>query len=134
MAIGRQGSDKQTVGFLRRTVNYNDTGISSGVLMGTLPKGAHIIQTSVHIRTAFNAGTTNVLTVGTNSSSYNDLIGTATVDETSLGYTVSAPVVDVVYPTGDLGVYAKYAQTGTAATAGVADVVVTYVWDDNLYV
>lgn len=132
MAIGRYGHEQQ-VYFLRKTVNFGDTGISSGVLMGTLPAGAHVINTSVHIRTVFNAATTNVLTVGTNSSSYNDLIASGTVDETALGYTVASPVSDVVYPTADLGVYVKYTQTGTAGTTGKADIVVSYVPDLSQY-
>lgn len=132
MAIGRQ-SNSQVVHYLRKTVNYNDTSISSGVLMGTVPKGAHFVGSSVHVRTAFNAGTTNVLTVGTNSSSYNDIVASATVDETTLGTTLATTAANVAYPTGDLGVYIKYAQTGTAASAGVADVVVMYVPDDTQY-
>ena len=133
MAVGRQGADRQTVGFLRKTVNFNDTGIATGVLMGNMPVGAHVIQTSVHVRTVFNAATTNVLTVGTNSSAYDNLINAAAVTEGSLGFTVAAPNADIVYPTGDLGVYAKFTQSGTAATTGQADIVVTFVHDDGLY-
>ena len=128
MAIGRFGCEQQ-VYFLRKTVNFGDTGIATGVLMGTLPSGAHIINTSVHVRTVFNAATTNVLTVGTNSSAYDDCINAAAVAEGTLGYTVATPNADIVYPTGDLGVYVKYTQTGTAATTGKADIVVSYVPD-----
>ena len=133
MAVGRQGSDQQTH-FLRKTVNFGDTNIATGVKMGTLPLGAHILQTSVHIRTVFNAATTNVLTVGTNSTAYDNMINAAAVAEGTLGYTVAAPNADIVYPTGDLDVFAKFTQSGTAATTGQADIVVTYVPDDQQYV
>jgi hypothetical protein len=133
MAVGRIGSDRQTVGFLRKTVNYNDTGVATGVLMGYLPAGAHILYCSVHVRTAFNAGTTNVLTVGTAGGSNADIAGAATVTEGTPGYYGGVPVADIAYPTGDLAIYAQYTQTGTAATTGKADCVVAYVFDDALY-
>ena len=133
MAVGRLGHE-QFVAFLRKTVNYNDTNIATGVKMGTLPIGAHIIQTSVHVRTVFNAATTNVLTAGTNSTAYDNLINAAAVNEAALGYTSTPPNADIVYPTGDLDVFAKFTQSGTAATTGQADIVVTYVFDDQIYV
>jgi hypothetical protein len=46
-------------------VAYNATGIASGVSMGFQPAGAQILRTGVKIKTAFNAATSNVLTVGT---------------------------------------------------------------------
>lgn len=134
MAVGRIGSDRQTVGFLRKTVNFNDTGIATGVLMGYLPAGAHIIYSSTHVRTAFNAGTTNVLTIGTVAGSNADIAGSSTITEGTPGYYGGVPVSDITYPAGDLPIYVQYTQTGTAATTGKADCVVLYCFDDSLYV
>ena len=69
MATGTPGSTArknalQLVHYLRFTVNFNDTGIATGVGKQWLPAGAMIIGTDVNISTAFNAGTTNALTVG----------------------------------------------------------------------
>ena len=57
----------QQVHYLRKRVNYNDASIGSGVVMGTLPAGAMIVSQNVRVSTAFNAGTTNALNVGTAS-------------------------------------------------------------------
>ena len=55
----------QQVHYLRKTVNWNDANIATGVLMGTLPNGAQIVDIAVNVVTAFNAGTTNNLLLGT---------------------------------------------------------------------
>ena len=56
---------RQVTNTLKKTVNFNDAGISSGV--------------------AFDAVTTNVLTVGTNSTTFNNLVQAADVDEGTTG-------------------------------------------------
>lgn len=118
----------QLVHYKRFAVTYADSGISSGVRVATLPASAIILGTDVHVTTAFNAVSTNVLTVGGNSSSYNDIIAAGDVDETATGLTQN------VKPTGsslgviaaDRDVYVKYTQTGTAATTGLAQVIIKY--------
>lgn len=132
MSIGRMGHGQYGY-VLRATVNYSDTNVSTGIKIGTLPAGAHIIRSSAHVRTVFNAGTTNVLTLGTNSSSYDNLLNAGAITEGTAGYYSADPNADITYPTGDLDVYVKYTQTGTAASTGKADVVVLYAIDDSQY-
>lgn len=115
----------QAVHYLRRTVNYNDGAISTGVKVGRLPAGASVLFTNVKIKTAFNAVTTNVLTVGQNSSSYNDMVNASDIDETATGSSMVVRGADLTLAT-EVDVYAKYTQTGTAATAGVAEIIVAY--------
>lgn len=107
-----------------------------------MPRGALPVGVDCVINTAFNAGTTNVITVGTNSSTYNNLVVSGTITPgTPGGYTgVKATVLNALAPftsaatqnaltTEDTGteVFANYTQTGTAATTGNATVVVSYV-------
>ena len=114
---------------LRFTVNFNDAGVSAGVPKQTLPAGAIITGTDVFVQTPFNAGTTNVLTAGINAAAFNNLVAAADVDETTAALTQN------VKPTGtalgplstDVQVFALYTQTGTAASAGRAHVIVKYV-------
>jgi hypothetical protein len=123
----------QQVHYLRFDVNYNDTSVSTGILKGTLPAGAIITSSSVLITTAFNAGTTNVLTVGGNSSSYNDIVASGDVDETATGIT------NAIKPTSsslgklaaDRDIYVMYAQTGTAASAGAATVIIHFIVNND---
>jgi hypothetical protein len=90
---------------------------------------------AVHVGTAFNAGTTNVLTVGTNASAYNNIMLAADADETAAG-----AITNAIKPSGtalgplaaDARVFVMYTQTGTAATAGSAIVLIHYVPDTDL--
>lgn len=128
----RQFHTQQTH-YLRFDVNYNDTGIGSGVRKGTLPAGAIITSTSMMITTAFNAGTTNVLTVGGNSSSYNDIVAASDVDETATGLTngVKPTSSSLGKLAADRDIYAMYTQSGTAASAGAATVIIHYVVNND---
>jgi hypothetical protein len=139
MATGTAGttarkSASQLIHYLRFAVNYNDTGISSGVGKQYLPAGAIIVGTDVYISAAFNAGTTNVLTVGTNTTTDNNIIASGDVDETATGLTQNVkPTGTALGPlSADAQVFAKFAQTGTAASAGKAYVVIKYIPDNDL--
>lgn len=138
MATGTAGSaarktQYQMVHTIAFDVNYNDPGIATGVNTGkVLPAGALISGVDVYVSTVFNAQTTNVLTVGTNGTTANDLVGSADVNE------ASAQMFPNITTGGALGklsadkpVYAKYTQTGTAATTGAATVVIKYVPNVN---
>ena len=118
----------QVVNYLRKTVNYNDPNIATGVPFGAyLPAGASILMAKVFIKTAFNAVTTNVLTVGQNGSSYNDIVNASDVDETTASRsTIVFRGADLDLSGGDALPYVKYTQTGTAATAGVAEIPLLY--------
>lgn len=129
----RQNID-QEVHYLRFAVAFSDVGLAAGIGKQWLPAGAIIIGTDVVIETPFNAGTTNVLTVGTDAPNYANLVGAADVDESVAALTQN------IKPTGAaLGalpaaaqVFVKYAQTGAAASAGKAYVIVKYVPNNDL--
>ena len=93
------------------------------VKIGTIPAGAVVIGAIVDIETAFNAATTNVLIVGTESDD-DHYVAAGDVDETTEAGTLVADKSEAV--SADTAVYAKYTQTGTAATAGKARVTVLY--------
>lgn len=106
------------------TVAYTNATVVS---IGTLPANAQIVDVNIDVTTAFNAATTNTVTVGKNGSA------AAFVASTSVGSAGRASVATTgVYSawadTGstevDIGV--TFSQTGTAATAGAARVTVVY--------
>lgn len=94
---------------------------SSTVAIDTLNVGDVVVQCWVQVTTAFNAGTTNVITLGDGTTA-DKYLAAADVTEGTPG----------VYPTGGKGPFvaetaaktltATYAQTGTAATTGAARV------------
>jgi uncharacterized membrane protein len=107
------------------TIAYTDT---SAVTIGTIPANSQIIDVNIDVTTAFDAGTTNTVTVGKTGSA------AAYVTATSVGSAGRASVAttgvysawanvgssDVDYAT------VTYSQTGTAATAGAARVTIVY--------
>jgi hypothetical protein len=127
-------NSSQQVGYLRFAVNWNDSGIASGVLKQWLPAGALIIGTDVYVGTAFNAGTTNVLTVGTDAGSFVNIVSAAAVTESAAGLTQNIPPSGAALGplAADAQVGVMYAQTGTAATAGSAVVVIKYIPNNDL--
>ena len=70
------------------------------------------------VKTAFNAGTTNVLTVGTNDDADN-LLGSSDVTEGTAGAYTKNTFVEAAKGGK---VKAKFIETGTAASAGVAEI------------
>lgn len=107
------------------TIAYTD---SSAVTIGTIPANAQIIDVNIDVTTAFNAGTTNTVTVGKTGSA------AAYVTSTSVGSAGRASVATTgVYSawanvgTSDVD-YATvtFSQTGTAASAGAARVTIVY--------
>lgn len=116
----------EAVHYLKKTVNFGDANIASGIsFANSIPAGAQILGAWVNILTTFNATTTNVLTVGQNSSSYNDIVASADVAEGTAGmtYVTTGGALDI---TTDVTPFVKYTQTGTAATQGKARIVIAF--------
>ena len=124
MAVAQQ-YHQNLVHYLRKEVNYNDPGIASGIVIGRLPANAQVTQAVARVRTTFNAGTTNVLTVGTNAANYDNIFGTADIAEGSAGNN-AAPLANLQEVLTEADVFVKYAQTGTAATQGKAVIHIAY--------
>lgn len=127
MAKSARQSEHQLVHYLRKTVSYTDNG--TAVTVGVLPAGATILKpsTGVSVSTAFNAGTTNTLNIGTTADDnlYATLIALGTTTFVALDEAVSNTVA------ADTEVTATVVLTGTAATAGEAEVIVTYIPDND---
>lgn len=125
---------EQAVNYYRLTINYNDKDIGSGQFFGALPANAYILSIDADVTTAFNAGTTNVITLGTTASNANEVVasgitaGTIGVYHLTSAAGLGLAVTSGVSPT----LYAKYAQTGTAATAGSVTIVIAYVPNNDM--
>lgn len=114
--------------FIRKTVNFNDASIASGEVIGSVPAGARITSTSVFVETAFNSGGAN--TIDVNCSAGIGVGGTSLVSAQAAGSTAQSSTVPTA-PNGivasDSDITVRYNQTSTAATAGVATVIVHYI-------
>ena len=137
MATGTAGDnarsfhDKQLVHYLRKRITYADYG--TVVTVGYLPPKASVIGGGVHIVTAFNSSGTDLLDVGfvgatTDDDAYaTDLtlaaVGFIVLDELAATTNIQGTVTHKVTCTP--------AQSVADATAGVADVIITYVIDND---
>lgn len=119
---------RQVANTLKKTVNFNDPGIAAGVAFDNpLPQNAFILRVLVEIVALFNAGTTNVLTVGTVGATYNNIVAAADVNEGATGvYDVTRGLGRALTAAADVNVFAQYVQTGTAATTGQAIIVIEF--------
>jgi hypothetical protein len=111
----------------RYAVSFNDPGVAAGVPFLTLPQGAYITDVQVEIVTPFNAGGTNVLTVGTNGPTYNNMIASADVNPANAGVTVATRGWGrALANAADTAVFVMYTQTGAAASQGQAVIIVEF--------
>ncbi|MGJ4928147.1 hypothetical protein ACQR1I_16545 [Bradyrhizobium sp. HKCCYLS2038] len=122
----------QLVHYLRFKVNFNDAASGVATLKQWLPKGAILVGTDVQVAQGFNAATTNVLSVGTVGDTATNIVNALSV--TAAGLTLNAPPTGVnLQPlAADKQVQVTYTQTGAAATAGAAYVVIKYIPDNDL--
>jgi hypothetical protein len=124
----RQYHTQQTH-YLRKSISYTDIG--STLEVGVVPAGAIVIGAGVVVSTAFNSGTTDTLDIGTSA----DTDGFASAIST---HTAGRIVADDLATSDDLGPYASattikcvLAATGTAASAGAAEVYVEFIPDND---
>lgn len=110
------------------TFAYTD---STAVAIAMIPAGAQIVDINIDVTTAFNAASTNTVTVGKTGSA------AAFVASTSVGSAgrISVATTGVYSAWANVGtsdVYATitYSQTGTAASAGAARVTIVYKYAD----
>ncbi len=116
---------------LTRDFTFADNGLT--LSMGYAPIGATAIRGGVVVSTAFNAGTGNVLDIGTAA----DPDGFAT--DLALG-TIGVISADEMATTNDAGPYTTDTEivcvpalSGTAATAGVGRAWVEFILDPDIY-
>jgi hypothetical protein len=84
-----------------------------------LPAGAMLGRIDVRVNVAFNAGTTNALNAGTTGT------GTQIFTDAATAGARQPATPNLSFAT-DTDIFLSYAQTGGAATAGQADVLLTY--------
>ena len=130
--VGTQARQYQTqqLHYFRKTVNYDDADVGTGVEVGMIPAGAHIVSAWARISTGFNSAGTNRLVVGTNTNRNNVMTSTVAAASTT-GAKVST-IGGALSFTKDTPLYVKYtAATGTAASAGVATITVAFAPDND---
>jgi hypothetical protein len=115
----------QEVSYLRAPITFalGYTGIAQ---VGTLPANSVVLRTYVIVTTAFNAGSTNTMKIGTVASdaSFGTGIALGTAGVITGGSALATATTAT--PAADTAVIATSVSTGTASTAGAGIVVVEY--------
>jgi len=114
------------VGHIRRTINWNDANVANGIPVGALEAGAIPLRAYAIIQTAFNAGTTNVLEFGSTADP-DGLVTSANAAATALGLKAGTGAELGIPLAANTVFYAKFTQTGGAASAGKATLVLEFV-------
>lgn len=123
---------RQVINTLKRTLNFNDADIAKAAFDNALPKSSFVTQVQAEIVTAFNAGSTNPITVGTNGpATYNNLLASGDITAaTPAVYQISAASTAKLgrafAASADVPVFATYIPTGTPVTTGVAVIVICF--------
>ncbi len=107
-------------------VNFNSTGVSSAILLDTIRATTDKpvqIECSAQVVTAFNAVSTNVLTLGSTTTA-TEYLASGDITEGTPGYYPASNAVTKFRLTSDTPLYVKYTQSGTAATTGQAVMIV----------
>ena len=113
------------------TIAFGNTTDKS--LSIVIPANSQIVDIKIFVTEAFDAGTTNTMDIGIvgNSDLYVDDAAVGTAGDAALGVTALTQNWSDI-GTSDVKLAAKYIQTGSAATAGAARIVVSYVQNNNL--
>jgi hypothetical protein len=117
------------VGHIRRTIRFDSSNVGTGlgIPIGALEAGAIPRHADVLIQTAFNGGTTNSFVLGTEDDDDGFITSAGAVAGTT-GWKDGLKGALTGYPLDrNKVVYAKFTSTGTAPTAGVAIVTLTFV-------
>lgn len=120
-----RSSGDQTINYLRAPITFA-LGYTGVAQVGTLPAGCVVLRTYVVVKTAFNAGSTNTLKIGTVASDASFGTGIALGTAGVITGGTALATATTVTPTADTAVIATSVSTGSAMTAGAAEVVVEY--------
>ena len=114
------------VGAWRRRVTFDQKNMATGVPVVTLEKGCIPLRAYARIETAFNAGTTNVLVLGS-AADDDGLVTSANAAAGTPGFKAGTGAELGTELAADTVFYAKFTQTGTAATTGVVEFIVEFI-------
>jgi hypothetical protein len=132
MATNTAGStarrlETQQVHYLHKQITFADLG--TVVTVGYLPANASVIGGGVHVTTAFNSSGTDLLDVGFIGSTTDDDAYATDLTLAGVGFIALDELAATtnIKQTVDATVTCSPAQSVADATAGVAEVYVTYV-------
>jgi hypothetical protein len=129
----RQTPDQQ-ISYYRITINFNDPNIGSGVQFGALTANTYIFAIDAYVTVAFNAGSTNTITLGTTKANANEIVASGITAATpGVYHLTSAAGLGLAVTSGTaVNLWAKYAQTGSVAGTGAVTIIIAFVTNNDM--
>lgn len=131
-SLPARNSGEQQLHYFRYRFGVNNVpALSAGVKIGRLPSRAFINSIALHKSTAFNSATTDTIQLGSTAAGV-DILAATTLQGAGYAALTSAAGLGIVVGTaGEQDIYAKYAQSGGAASAGDVTLVISYFPDND---
>lgn len=120
----------QQIDYIAVEFNYSNIP-AAGIAIGAVPRRSRIVHCHVIVDTAFNAGTTNTVNVGTTPTGA-DVAPSATIAPGTAGYKNVDTPKTLTFAT-DTQLYMSYVQAGTAATAGKGFLYIAFVPSNDVF-
>lgn len=118
---------RQVGNTLKRTLNFNDGDIAQFSFANSLPLGAFILSVQAFVVTAFAGGTGTAITIGTNSTTFNNISASGTIVPGTVGmYTPVIGLGPVLAASADTPVFGTLTFTGGPLTAGQVVIVIEF--------
>ena len=117
---------RQVSNTMRGSIVFNSAAATATFIpIGVLPKGAWVIAVHLSVDTAFNAGTTNTVDVGTSGAptQFHSGVAGGSVAVTAAAATTLGKAAAAA---ADTTVGIRYNFTGTAPTTGACEVMIEY--------
>ena len=118
---------RQVANTMRGSITFASGGLVTSVFvpLGVIPKGAWIINAHLSIDTAFNAGTTNTIDLGTQGAPTQFVAAQAGATPGNFAAAAST-LGKAAAAAADTVVGLRYNFTGTAPSAGAAEFMIEY--------
>lgn len=125
---------EQALNYYRLTINFNDQGIGAGQQFGALAANTYIFAIDAYVTVGFNAGSTNTITIGTTKTSANEIVASGITAATpGVYHLTSAAGLGLAVTSGTaINLWAKYAQTGSAAGTGAVTIVIAFAPNNDM--
>lgn len=115
-------------GYIQKQIGFGDT---TATLLGQLPPNAYISEIRVLVTQNFDAGSTDVIDIGT-SSSANRYANDIDVSSTGVATVTHTAFVGAVESVSDpTEIYAIYVPSGSAVTQGQCKVIISIGYNES---
>lgn len=127
VGVAARQDPRQVSNTLKKTINWNDVGIATGVAFENyLPQAAFILRVLTEVVVAFN-GTTPAVSIGTVGAAYNNIVAAGDLNPAAIGvYESTRALGRSLTAAANVLPFAKSTNGGGGPSAGQAITVIEF--------